>query len=81
MYAKCMQIVCKKFAKIMKKIFKNYAKRMHTHIYMDYARHGEIQGRSLALVIGIIERIDWPKKVRLAAKKVRLETRRFCTYF
>ena len=27
------------------------------------------------------EGIDWTKKVPLAAKKIRLETRGFCTYF
>ena len=55
-----MQNVCKMYANSMQKICKNYAKSiqklckkdtvMHcTLIYMDYARHGEIQGHSLAL--------------------------------
>ena len=34
------------YAKIMQK---GYSHALHNHIYMDYARHGEIQGRSLAL--------------------------------
>ena len=62
---------------------KGYSHALHTHTYMDYAGHGEIQGRSLALggtwhlakqktqilVAHHKERIDRTKKVRLAAKK------------
>ena len=63
------------YAKIMQK---GYSHALHNHIYMDYARHGEIQGRSLALgtwqktqilIAHQKEGIDWTKKVPLAAKK------------
>ena len=50
MYANSMQKICKKYAKS----FQNLCKKdtviaLHNHIYMDYAGHGEIQCRSLAL--------------------------------
>ena len=36
MHAKYMQTVCKKFAKIMQKVFKNYAKRIVMHCTLIY---------------------------------------------
>ena len=45
-YAKRLQNYAKSIQKIMQK---GYSHALHTHIYMDYARHGEIQGHSLAL--------------------------------
>ena len=59
-YAKSIQKVCKIYVNIMQKKSKNYAKTtqkimrkgyrhaLHTYIYIEYARHGEIQGCSLA---------------------------------
>ena len=53
---------------------KGYSHALHTHIYIEYARHGEIQGCSLALGTQILiahqkQGIDRTKKVTLAAKK------------
>ena len=55
--------------KVFKIMQKGYSHALHNHIYMDYARTGEIQGRSLALGNWHLARIDRTKKVRLAAKK------------
>ena len=56
-YAKFMQNVCKYYAKKLQKLCKTtqkimqkgYRHALHTYIYIEYARHGEIQGCSLAL--------------------------------
>ena len=56
MYVNIMQNVCKMYVNIMQKNCKNYAKStqkimqkgyshaLHTHIYIEYARHGENTG-------------------------------------
>ena len=50
MYVNIMQKNCKNYAKSTQKIMqKGYSHALHTHIYIEYARHGEIQGCSLAL--------------------------------
>jgi hypothetical protein len=75
MYENIMQKHCNNYAKSIQKIMqKGYSHALHTHIYMDYARHGEIQGCSLALGTQILiahqkQGIDRTKKVTLAAKK------------
>ena len=70
MYANSMQKICKNDAKSIQNLCKkDTVIALHNHIYMDYARHGEIQGRSLSLVTCHLARIDRTKKVRLAAKK------------
>ena len=48
-YANSMQKICKNYAKSIQKLCKKDSHALHTHIYMDYAGHGEIQGHSLAL--------------------------------
>ena len=50
MYVNIMQKNCKNYAKSTQKIMqKGYSHALHTYIYIEYARHGEIQGCSLAL--------------------------------
>ena len=78
MYANRMQKICINYAKSIQNLCKKDSHALHNHIYMDYAGHGEIQGRSLALgtwqktqilIAHQKEGIDWTKKVPLAAKK------------
>ena len=49
MYANRMQKICINYAKSIQNLCKKDSHALHNHIYMDYAGHGEIQGRSLAL--------------------------------
>ena len=45
MYVNIMQKNCKNYAKSTQKIMqKGYSHALHTHIYIEYARHGENTG-------------------------------------